>query len=332
MRKIIFYLCLFSQLFANAQFVGTPYIVPIESRPVLDQIGITPSFAFSTRKLREGYTGPAVRIRRSVDNAEADVAFDTNNVVSDNSTVTIAVVGTSGLALNSTLTLSSFRSGNTLYVSTWYDQGANGYHANQSTVASQPVFTMASAGAANQYASLLFDGISKRHVIVNQSLSTLLTNALKGTLGIVAMPTPATSSSNSFGYFDLVDSSKRWSAHLNWPGGTCYLDFGLSTDSNRNFINLSNENKYKQYSFIRNTANKTAKVSGVFKLNNVVQNQQTATITGDSSFGIGLTTGKVTSENGYFGNFSEFILFNDVLNTAQLNVLENNQMVFWGAY
>ena len=83
-RKIVLLLFLF-QSFVQAQFVGTPYIVPVESRPVLDQVGLVPSFAFSTRKLREGFSGFALRIRRSTDNAEADVAFDTNNIVSENS-------------------------------------------------------------------------------------------------------------------------------------------------------------------------------------------------------------------------------------------------------
>lgn len=32
--------------------------------------------AYSTRRLRFGYTGPAVRVRRSLDNAEADIGFD----------------------------------------------------------------------------------------------------------------------------------------------------------------------------------------------------------------------------------------------------------------
>ena len=332
--KLNYVILFFCVINLYAQVVGTPYITsPVEvNRLVLDQVGINPSFAFSTRKLRTDYSGFAVRLRRNTNNAQADVSFDANGVVSDNSDVKIAVSGSSGLAVNSTQTLASFRSGATLYVTIWYDQGTNGYNGVQTNTAQQPIFSIASAGATNQYTSLLFDGFSKRHVIVNQSLSTLLTNALKGTLGIVAKPTPATASSNSFGYFDLVDSNKRWSAHLNWSNGSCYLDFGLSSDANRSFVNSSNENKYKQYSFIRNTANKTAKVSGAIMLNNVGQNQQSGTVTGASSFGIGLTTGKVTSEYGYFGNMSEFILFNDALNTTQVNVLENNQIVFWGCY
>ena len=133
MKKITFILGLLFVLNAEEQFVGTPYITP-DTRPILDQLGVTPSFAFSTRKLREGYTGFALRVRRSTDNAQADVAFDNTSIVSDNSIVTVAVAG-GGLAVGNTLTLASFRSGNTLFVSIWYDQGANGYHGVQATTA-----------------------------------------------------------------------------------------------------------------------------------------------------------------------------------------------------
>jgi hypothetical protein len=74
MKKITFILgFIFALNSTVAQVVGTPYIAT-DSRPVLDQLGINPSFAFSTRKLRSGYSGFALRIRRSTDNAQADVA------------------------------------------------------------------------------------------------------------------------------------------------------------------------------------------------------------------------------------------------------------------
>jgi hypothetical protein len=44
---------------------------------VLDQVGPAAA-AFSLRKLRQQYNGPAIRVRRSSDNSEADIGFDAN--------------------------------------------------------------------------------------------------------------------------------------------------------------------------------------------------------------------------------------------------------------
>jgi hypothetical protein len=343
MKKIILYTILLIQLSVNAQFVGTPYIIPIDSRPVLDQVGVTPSFAFSTRKLRENYIGFAVRIRRSSDNAEADVAFNTNNVVSDNSTVTIAVAGTSGLALSSTMTLATFRSGKTLNVSIWYDQSGTVYGTGtgngiQATVARQPLFSLGVAGTANQYASLVFTGTSKHNVTVNQTLPVLLGSGLRGSVMMLAKIQAGVTSNNSFGYSDISDNNKRWSAHMNWPDNNnyTYTDFGSSTDASRNFLNDATVgfNKLKQYTITRSTTNKTVRVSGVFKHNNIALGVQSVTWSAGSTFGVGLTTGSLDTsfgQNGFTGNIPEFILFPEPLTVAQYSLMENNQISFWGA-
>lgn len=334
MKKIIFFLLSFIPTLVNAQVVGTPYItLPVVlERPILDQIGATPSFAFSTRKLRDGYNGFAVRVRRSTDNAQVDVSFDTNGIISDNSTVKIAVSGTSGLAVNSTLTLASFRSGATLYVTIWYDQGANGYHAVQATVAKQPVFSMASAGGGNQYASLLFSGLSNpQSVIVDKSMEILLGNVtagmgLRGTLAFIAKTT-SNSEQFSFGY---STGSIRWSAHINWSDGNCYVDLGTSTDGVRAFSNGTRVNLYKNYMFIRGNNFKTMRASGISLLNNGAMGNNAGLSGG--AFGVGNAVVSPTASTiGFTGNIPEFILFPEPLTVAQYWLLENNQIIFWGA-
>ena len=47
-----------------------------------------PAVAYSLRKLNSAYTGPAVRIRRTSDNVEVNVSFDTNDEVSESSAIT----------------------------------------------------------------------------------------------------------------------------------------------------------------------------------------------------------------------------------------------------
>jgi hypothetical protein len=76
--------------------------------PILDQIGVASAAAYSLRKLRAAYTGNAVRVRRSSDNAELDIGFATatqtrtnlaaipinNNGGSTASGVTMTTIGT----------------------------------------------------------------------------------------------------------------------------------------------------------------------------------------------------------------------------------------------
>jgi hypothetical protein len=338
MKKSIVLLFIFFQSFVQAQVVGTPYITPpVElQRLVLDQLGVTPSFAFSTRKLREGYTGFALRIRRSTDNAQADVAFDNNNVVSDNSMVTVAVAG-GVLAVGNTLTLASFRSGSTLFVTTWYDQGSNGWNGVQNNSAIQPVFSLGVAGPTNQYASLVFSGLSNpQSVVVNQPMQVLLGNVtsgmgLRGTVGIIARPT-ANSAQFSFGY---STGEVRWSSHMNWSDGNCYVDLGDARDINRSFINGAVPNRlnvYKQYLFIRANATKTMRVSGLSPQGNNLPVNLNSGLSG-GSFGIGNSVITPTpSTVGFSGNMPEFILFPEPLTVAQYSLLENNQISFWGSF
>ena len=74
--------------------------------------------AYSLRLLSGNYTGNAIRVRRSLDNAELDIGF----------------VG-AGLDTN---TLASFCSGTDGFVTAWYDQSGNQRNLQQATLLSQP--------------------------------------------------------------------------------------------------------------------------------------------------------------------------------------------------
>ena len=76
------------------------------------------SAAYSLRKLRAAYSGSAVRIRRSSDNAETDIGFLNNE-------------------FNSAAAQTFCGAGNG-FITTWYDQSGNAYNVVQTTAASQP--------------------------------------------------------------------------------------------------------------------------------------------------------------------------------------------------
>ena len=90
----------------------TGYIKP------LDSVGSATS-AYGLRKLRAAYAGSAIRVRRSSDNTEQDIGFDS--------------LGNLDIA-----TMMNFVGTNSAYVKIWYDQSGNGYDASQTTTANQP--------------------------------------------------------------------------------------------------------------------------------------------------------------------------------------------------
>lgn len=75
------------------------------------------SAAYSLRKLNTSYTGYAIRVRRSSDNASQDIGFVGGNL--------------------DTTSLLSFVGANSGYVSIWYDQSGS-YNLIQTTLSNQP--------------------------------------------------------------------------------------------------------------------------------------------------------------------------------------------------
>lgn len=327
---IVFFACFFNRSVYSQALPVHRHIV--YKTYVIDIITQKPSFAFSSRKLSRDYTGYSIRVRRSTDNAEADLSFDENEVVSDNSVATIAVPGTSGFVVGNTMTLATFRSSSTLYVSIWYDQSTNAFNAIQTVAAVQPIFEMNSAGASNQYPSILFAGLTNpKSVVVNKPMETLLGNVttgmgLRGTVGMVAK---TTSNSNQFS-FGYSAGAVRWSSHMNWSDGNCYVDLGNAADINRSFVNSGRINLYKQYTLARGASTKTMRASGAMLSNNVAQTYNTGLSGG--TFGIGLGISSPAQTIGFSGNIPEFILYPEYLSVGQMNLLEISQLNFWKSY
>ena len=98
--------------------------------------------AYSTRKLKTGVT-VAARIRRSGDDIEADVEFDSNNEISLTSPISNASSGTytdlADFVDHSTTPRNAF-------VDEWKDQSGSGNHAAQATAANQPKLYDATTG------------------------------------------------------------------------------------------------------------------------------------------------------------------------------------------
>jgi len=121
---------------------GVTVIVPSGTFLLDTTYGSGAAAAYSLRKLKTGVT-VAARIRRSGDDIEADVEFDSNNEISLTSPISNASSGTY-------TDLSDFvdhtGTARDAFVDEWKDQSGNANHAYQNTEASQPKLYDATTG------------------------------------------------------------------------------------------------------------------------------------------------------------------------------------------
>lgn len=100
--------------------------------------------AYSLRKLRADYTGSAIRVRRSSDNTEQDIGFNTTGNLDTSS-------------------LTSFCGSGDGFVTTWYDQSGTANNAIQTTAANQPqIVSSGNVLILNSKPRLAFDGSNDR--------------------------------------------------------------------------------------------------------------------------------------------------------------------------
>ena len=85
-------------------------VLKVNAQNTLDKAGLSASSSaapsYSLRLLSSSYTGAAIQVRRSNDNAIMDIGFSAGNL--------------------DTVTLKTFTGANNSYVSIWYDQSGNG--------------------------------------------------------------------------------------------------------------------------------------------------------------------------------------------------------------
>lgn len=125
--------------------------------PLLHQYPVA-SAAYSLRRIGgRNFSGPAIRVRRSSDNVESDIGFDSRG----------------NLDTGSLLTFCGADSG---FVTRWYDQSGNGRNAIQATAGNQPrIVGSGVVETQNSKPAMFFDGLDDRLVSPTVSYSQPLT-------------------------------------------------------------------------------------------------------------------------------------------------------------
>lgn len=125
--------------FSGSANADSNTVVPISAFSFLLDTYSGAAVAYSLRKLRSAYSGSAIRVRRSSDNAEQDFGF-VNNVLDTASLLTFCGAGNG-------------------FVTTWYDQSGNALNSSMSTAANQPRIVNAGVlDVKNLKSGFKFDG------------------------------------------------------------------------------------------------------------------------------------------------------------------------------
>lgn len=278
-----------------------------------------PSVAYSVRKLRRAYTGFAMRVRRSSDNAIGDVRFDANGAVSATSNIVITASGTGSLTVGSSLTFSTFYSATNVFVTTWYDQSGNLRDVSQATTSQQPrIVNAGSLEVSNSKASVKFTTTSATVLQATIAASTMFTSGYIGSASLVLEA--STGSTSAFGYSD--GGSSRWQAHMN-ESTNLYFDVG--NGYNRlSYANSANAGVLRNYVLIAGASLMQVWVSGT----NVASSAPTMSAATTSIFNIG---GIPLFPGAWYHNdhISEVVIFPKVLSASELGILQADQKRFY---
>jgi hypothetical protein len=274
------------------------------SQNTIDLTGFTntnskPKLAFSLRRLSSSFSGNLIKVRRSSDNREIDIGFNS-----------------SGL-LDETSLLSWVGSGNG-FVTTWYDQSGNNLNLSQTTTTQQPqIVSNGTVIKINNVPSL------KSSVSLNTQLN--IPNGVSsytiGSVHLLGKINNSPSVSNGFSAFFQQTGGVNYGAFFN-NGTTTIIQFGGGSGSRR--INTSP----------RTIPSNLNIYSANFALGKANENNQTIGAISPSSppaesGGVFALFNNPGSTYPLDGNISEFILFSSSITSSEQLILETNQSSYF---
>jgi len=236
--------------------------------------------AYSLRKIRNAYSGSAIRVRRSSDNAEQNIGFAANG----------------GL---DTATLLAFAGSGNAFVTTWFDQSGKANNVVQTTASGQP--QIVSAGAVitlNSKPTMYFNGA----------------NSLGCTLSGVTLQGLTTSSLVVVGKTTVSSGSYQGGLINTWPDpGWGQIRCWINTGKVGYMFGTGQSNGYNEtvagyssfiYSIWKNGANEILRVNSSDLLS--YTNKLTSLASGNQ-FMIGYTL--IGSPLFHTGNISEVVYY-----------------------
>ncbi len=272
----------------------------------LDLVRNSSAASFSVRKLRRFYGGPAIRVRRSSDNAEQDIGFTQSGDLHTES-------------------LLSFVDGYSAFVATMYDQSGYENHATQATSSLQPQIVFdGSVNYVNNRAAICY----KNNDFLSTSAVSLYPTAVN--FNFVARPfdnaaarcflTKCSGSNPSPFDFRSLSGS---------PTATLRVSAGLTGGSG--FPLAGGANGFSPGIYKVWTANASATAGSVDAWENGIQGVTAQTTTAYGDTGTALLLGKRADNAATFiGDSSEVITHAVIIDFNSRQAMERNQGSYYG--
>jgi hypothetical protein len=258
--------------------------------------------AYSLRKLRTAYSGSAIRVRRSSDNAEQDIGFSGNDL--------------------DTASLLSFVGANNGFVVTWYDQqGAN--NLTQGSSASQPqIVSSGSLITRGGKVAVKFDGSNDR-------LLRIIASAVLNTTNVSHFSVSNNDVNLGFGIIMAQSTSSTSTVRI-------FNDRRIIDKINMRINNTLNVLFTANMSIFRNSVDQRLLSSFVDSLKNMSAFDNGDTGTTDTYTGTTTSNGLQMGAQGngvtwLNGTIQEFIGFNTD-ETANRTAIETNINDYYGIY
>jgi len=250
--------------------------------------------AYSLRKLRTAYTGSAIRVRRSVDNAEQDIAFSGNDL--------------------DTASLLTFCGAGNGFITTWYDQSTNANDATQATAANQ--CQIVSSG------SLILDANTSKITTTWSTDRYNLTNGISTNTQYLSVSMWRRGATTSDTMIHLGNSTGNAPCTLYWLGTGSAYSVRSYMSTLLSYQNVSTTGRCVMTS-LRDSANlKVAYRNGVQLTNTATQAPVAGTLT---------TFGQVSTSVYTSGQYQELIYW-DSEQSANRTGIEDNINTYWNAY
>lgn len=298
MKQIIFLLAF---LFAQSSFEQPInwYMAASNQGFVLDNVGVNSVGAYSLRKLRKNYSGPAIRVRRTSDNAQSDIQFTGNG------------------DLNTT-SLLSFAGAGSAFVVTMYDQSGNSKNATQASASDQPQIV-------NSGSLFNINGKPQMYLDATDYLigSDLMGSSASEIVVFTTIQTYATSNGIYGNVSFALNISPRFWVHLPFNDGNIYFDAGDAVSPNRIVATgqFSNATLY-QFTFVNSVS---SSYQAIRKNGAVIASDATGHTVATS-----LVSLSRQGPEGVQGYLSEFIFYESSLSTNSIKVVEKNQGSYFG--
>jgi len=263
--------------------------------------------AYSLRQLSSSYSGSAIRVRRSSDNAEQDIGFASNEL--------------------DTTALTAFCGAGNGFVTTWYDQSGNSNDATQTTAASQPqIVSSGSVITENGKPSVQFDGSNDfvQHAAISGSAFSgfAVSSGIYTAFGAVISSRKNLGAFTQNGYVVLYgdDSPTNTFFGQTRDGTTFQISQFTNGPTTQQLISLIND------SFGIGSSTQTLYQNNVQKATNSTYNPISYSVTNQYCIGADNSTGNFLN-----GKIQEVILYtsNQMSNTNGIN---NNINDFYSIY